>query len=379
MKNDNKSDDEIKRELDELKRRNEELEAMVRAVYKRLEKVNGHEISPSPEPQPHKNSEPLHDAHHILERDIAETRYKRSHGKGYPPHKEEIHEVGGKALKPKMGPRRVSPGVRPPRPPDQPASHEVHRILSSKEIQKAREELIRAREELKKARERARQKRDSLRLEARRRSVENAKKYDKSPYMFTKDFDLRGFEETISKYVEGVLSAVSKNLERTVRSAISTSKKTLDNIAVLSSDGSKKKSSTYPYDYRGFSVEELEEYLDDVSDLLSAIGDKNRLHILKLLELKPEYQKDLSEKTGLRGGTFKHHTDILAKAGLITQEAVRGRYLITQLGVEALKLAEILYTRKRELLNDESSVTDLLDDTFNEEDDDDDIVNIHVE
>lgn len=60
----------------------------------------------------------------------------------------------------------------------------------------------------------------------------------------------------------------------------------------------------------------------------------------------PRYvQGDLSDKTGVKGGTFKHHMDSLLSSKYVYQEATRGRYLITQLGVEALKLAEMLYRR----------------------------------
>ncbi|MCK4845964.1 MAG: hypothetical protein KAS95_09835, partial [Candidatus Heimdallarchaeota archaeon] len=44
-----------------------------------------------------------------------------------------------------------------------------------------------------------------------------------------------------------------------------------------------------------------------------------------------------------------HHTDILQEADFITREAIRGRYLITQLGIEALKLSELLFLRKKKL------------------------------
>ena len=107
------------------------------------------------------------------------------------------------------------------------------------------------------------------------------------------------------------------------------------------------------------AIKAQEEFYEEASELLSALGDKNRLKILKILELSPQYQKELSEDTELKGGTFKHHTDILQDENYITREAIRGRYLITQLGLEALKLAEMIYLRKKRLeeeLEDEEGI-----------------------
>ena len=63
----------------------------------------------------------------------------------------------------------------------------------------------------------------------------------------------------------------------------------------------------------------------------------------------------------MRGGTFKHHTDILQDEGFITREAIRGRYLITQLGIEALKLAEMIHVRKKRIEEEESIDIDIED------------------
>lgn len=87
---------------------------------------------------------------------------------------------------------------------------------------------------------------------------------------------------------------------------------------------------------------------------MSAISDSRRLKILKSLEQGPAYQSGLSEETGVKGGTFKHHMEALMNTRLVHQEATRGRYLITQLGVEALKLAEIIYKRYKFEVKSES-------------------------
>ncbi|MFQ5976873.1 MAG: ArsR/SmtB family transcription factor [Candidatus Heimdallarchaeota archaeon] len=92
--------------------------------------------------------------------------------------------------------------------------------------------------------------------------------------------------------------------------------------------------------------------------ILGILSDERRLKILQHLETGPAYQKELSEATGVIGGQWKHHADQLKEAGYIDQEAVRGRYLITQLGREALKLAEMLYIRKKTISQVPDSETD---------------------
>ena len=82
--------------------------------------------------------------------------------------------------------------------------------------------------------------------------------------------------------------------------------------------------------------EELEEFYEIGTKMVSALSDPRRIKLLKLLEDGPAYQGDLSDKTGVKGGTFKHHMDSLLSSKYVYQEATRGRYLITQLGVEAL-------------------------------------------
>jgi len=93
--------------------------------------------------------------------------------------------------------------------------------------------------------------------------------------------------------------------------------------------------------------DKLEEFYEVGATIVSAIGDPNRLRILKELEKSPKYQKELSDITSLRGGTFKHHMDRLldAEVKFVTQEVVRGRYLLTTRGREALKLTEIQFMR----------------------------------
>ena len=93
--------------------------------------------------------------------------------------------------------------------------------------------------------------------------------------------------------------------------------------------------------------EDLEDFYLRGAELLSALSDQKRLRMLKELEKEPLRQSDLSEKTDIKGGNFKHHISILRDEGLVHQEGVRERYMLTFAGREALKLAEFLYQRAK--------------------------------
>ncbi len=151
------------------------------------------------------------------------------------------------------------------------------------------------------------------------------------------------WDETISDYMENVLSSIAKNIESSFKSAFIGGKRIYKEISKPIT------SSSILSSIDELTGETLEEFVETASEILSSVSDKKRLLVLKILENGPEYQKELSAKTDLKGGSFKHHTDILQDAGLITQEAVRGRYIITQLGIETLKLAEMIYVRDKSL------------------------------
>lgn len=151
------------------------------------------------------------------------------------------------------------------------------------------------------------------------------------------------WDETISEYMENVLSSIAKNIESSLKSAVIGGKRIYKEISKPIT------SSSILSSIDELTDETLEEFVETAAEILSSVSDKKRLLVLKILENGPEYQKELSAKTDLKGGSFKHHTDILQDAGLITQEAVRGRYIITQLGIETLKLAEMIYIRDKSL------------------------------
>jgi DNA-binding transcriptional ArsR family regulator len=82
---------------------------------------------------------------------------------------------------------------------------------------------------------------------------------------------------------------------------------------------------------------------EEAERLLSPLASGERIGILYLLADEPRYHQDLMELSGLKPGTLPHHLKQLEEAGYVTQERVRGRYLITIPGRMALKLAEYLH------------------------------------
>jgi DNA-binding transcriptional ArsR family regulator len=84
---------------------------------------------------------------------------------------------------------------------------------------------------------------------------------------------------------------------------------------------------------------------EDAERLLAPLASAERIGLLYLLAEEPRYHQDLMELSGLKPGTLPHHLKQLEEAGYVTQERVRGRYLITIPGRMALKLAEYLHNQ----------------------------------
>lgn len=84
---------------------------------------------------------------------------------------------------------------------------------------------------------------------------------------------------------------------------------------------------------------------EEAQRLLAPLASEERIRLLYLLSDEPRYHQDLMELSGLKPGTLPHHLKQLEDAGYVTQERVRGRYLITIPGRMALKLAEYLHNQ----------------------------------
>ena len=85
---------------------------------------------------------------------------------------------------------------------------------------------------------------------------------------------------------------------------------------------------------------EAEIDFSKAASIMSALGSEHRLRILHELIRGGKYIGELQEKLSeIAASTLSSHLDVLEKAGLVVQEKVRGRYLITIPGRMAYRLA----------------------------------------
>lgn len=177
------------------------------------------------------------------------------------------------------------------------------------------------------------------------------KKGDFSFHMGDEDWG-EHFGSSIEHYIGGLLDSVGDAIDRSVGS-----------IFQSPSSRHSRIKSKHRKEKVFVAEEELEDFYSKGSAIMGALSDSNRLRMLKELEKQPLRQSDLSEKTNTKGGNFKHHISILKEAGLVRQEGVRERYLLTFAGREAIKLVEFLYARGKKRLQ----VPVIIDDAEEEE------------
>lgn len=85
--------------------------------------------------------------------------------------------------------------------------------------------------------------------------------------------------------------------------------------------------------------EEAEVDLSRASEVMSALGEEHRLRILKELMSGGKYINELQDRLSeITTSTLSSHLKVLEEAGLVVQEKVRGRYLITMPGRVAYKM-----------------------------------------
>jgi DNA-binding HxlR family transcriptional regulator len=73
---------------------------------------------------------------------------------------------------------------------------------------------------------------------------------------------------------------------------------------------------------------------------MSALGHEHRLRILNELTTGGKYINELQEKLSeITTSTLSSHLNVLEEAGLVVQEKMRGRYLITMPGRTAYEMA----------------------------------------
>ncbi|UCH31144.1 MAG: winged helix-turn-helix transcriptional regulator [Candidatus Bathyarchaeota archaeon] len=93
---------------------------------------------------------------------------------------------------------------------------------------------------------------------------------------------------------------------------------------------------------RGEKFEEEDRHVDfnKVAAVMSALGQEHRLRILGELMRGGKYPNELQENLPeIAASTLSSHLSVLEEQGLIIQERVRGRYLITIPGRSAYKMA----------------------------------------
>ncbi len=91
----------------------------------------------------------------------------------------------------------------------------------------------------------------------------------------------------------------------------------------------------------------------EVAGILEALANEHRLRIMDSLTSGGKYASDLEKEfSSISPSTLSSHLKTLEEAGLIAQEATRGRYLITLPGRIALKMAtrvtRLLKPKRRE-------------------------------
>jgi DNA-binding HxlR family transcriptional regulator len=76
------------------------------------------------------------------------------------------------------------------------------------------------------------------------------------------------------------------------------------------------------------------------AEAMSALGEEHRLRVLRELMSGGKYINELQEKLQeITTSTLSSHLKVLEDAGLVVQEKVRGRYLITMPGRAAYEMA----------------------------------------
>lgn len=81
----------------------------------------------------------------------------------------------------------------------------------------------------------------------------------------------------------------------------------------------------------------------EAAAIMSALGQEHRLKILGELMSGGKYISELqSNLSDITASTLSSHLDVLQEVGLVVQERVRGRYLITIPGRMAYKMANLI-------------------------------------
>ena len=130
----------------------------------------------------------------------------------------------------------------------------------------------------------------------------------------------------VHDYVEDVMEGVAEGIHGELEKSI-----------FIGPRGVRIHARTEPYRRR---EDEIEASFPKVADVMSALGHEHRLIILSELMSGGKYINEMQEKLSeITTSTLSSHLNVLEEAGLVVQEKVRGRYLITMPGRTAYKMA----------------------------------------
>ncbi|MFX0194773.1 MAG: hypothetical protein ACFFCW_01525 [Candidatus Hodarchaeota archaeon] len=236
--------------------------------------------------------------------------------------------------------------------PDQPEDREPERSVSEENEQELQRRILEKRKKLRELEQELDKEIEESGelLRERRRTRPDTDEDVGSRFEVRIEQAAEGLERTIGNYVSSILDSVADGMEGALDGLFSAStlhktRRKMDK-ARRKAEKLQRKAEKLRRAYQ-LTEEELKAFPEESAQILQILADANRLKILQELEIGADYQKDLSERTDIKGGQWKHHTDALKEAKFIDQEVDRGRYRITLLGREALKLAEMLYIRKK--------------------------------
>ena len=162
----------------------------------------------------------------------------------------------------------------------------------------------------------------------------------------------------LSEYINDVMEGVSEGIRGEIKKSIFIHPRTGD-IRIIHKNHEHHKPPEH--------IEKPD--LTKAANIMSALGQEHRLTILQQLMTGGKYISDLQNTlTEITASTLSSHLDVLQKAGLVVQERVRGRYLITIPGRIAYKMATTL-TRQRNK-HTESTTDETTTDKTNDDNDD---------
>lgn len=141
---------------------------------------------------------------------------------------------------------------------------------------------------------------------------------------------LKNYLESIDSYLEKSICRDSDCLENAKNIALAL-KKLLD-VSDQQKNDDFKNLLNREYEFQLSKGDEKRE-----STLMAALANETRIKILKELSKGSMLYTQLERKLGLKGGHFHFHLNNLIKVKYIIQDKEYGTYLITTMGLKALK------------------------------------------